>query len=60
MSSISTLKSCSLYFMHYNFVRMHQTLRCTPAMAAGITTTLWDLADMVRVLEEWEDSRAVQ
>lgn len=34
-----------------------QTLRCTPAMAAGVSTTLWQLADMVKALEEWE-SRA--
>lgn len=40
--------------MHYNFVRIHQTLRCTPAMAAGVTRKLWELADMFRVLEEWE------
>lgn len=44
----------AIYFMHYNFVRIHQTLRCTPAMAAGVTAKLWDLADLVRVLEEWE------
>jgi IS1 family transposase len=44
----------AIYFMHYNFVRIHQTLRCTPAMAAGITTKLWELADMVKVLEDWE------
>jgi IS1 family transposase len=44
----------AIYFMHYNFVRIHTTLRCTPAMAAGVTTKLWELADMVRVLEEWE------
>jgi IS1 family transposase len=50
----------AIYFMHYNFVRIHQTLRCTPAMAAGVTETLWDLADMVRVLEEWEERRAGQ
>ena len=42
--------------MHYNFVRIHQTLRCTPAMAAGVTTSLWELADMVKVLEDWEAS----
>jgi hypothetical protein len=40
--------------MHYNFVRIHQTLRCSPAMAAGVTQTLWELTDMVNVLEEWE------
>jgi IS1 family transposase len=42
----------AIYFMHYNFVRIHQTLRCTPAMAAGVTTTLWELADMVKVFED--------
>jgi len=44
----------AIYFMRYNFVRIHQTLRCTPAMAAGVTTKLWELADMVKVLEDWE------
>ena len=46
--------SLAIYFMHYNFVRIHQTIRCTPAMAAGVTDHLWELADMVRVLEAWE------
>jgi IS1 family transposase len=44
----------SIYFMHYNFVRIHQTLRVTPAMAAGVTSRLWELADMVQALEDWE------
>jgi IS1 family transposase len=46
--------SVAIHTMHYNFVRIHQTLRCTPAMAAGVSATLWDLADMVKVLEAWE------
>jgi len=46
--------SVAIHTMHYNFVRIHQTLRCTPAMAAGVTTKLWELADMVKVLEDWE------
>ena len=46
--------SVAIHTMHYNFVRIHQTLRCTPAMAAKVTTNLWELADMVKVLEEWE------
>ncbi len=46
--------SVAIHTMHYNFVRIHQTLRCTPAMAAGVTTTVWELADMVKVLEAWE------
>jgi hypothetical protein len=40
--------------MHYNFVRIHQTLKVTPAMAAGVTAKLWEMADMVKVLEDWE------
>ncbi len=46
--------SVAIHTMHYNFVRLHQTLRCTPAMAAGVSKTLWELADMVKVLEAWE------
>src|ERR1035438_65934 len=34
---------CSLHFLHYNFCRVHQSLRITPAMAAGITDTIWPL-----------------
>ena len=44
----------AVYFMHYNFVRIHQTLKVTPAMAAGVTDKLWEMLDMVRVLEDWE------
>jgi IS1 family transposase len=49
--------SVAIHTMHYNFVRIHQTLRCTPAMAAGVSTTLWELADMVTVLEKWEAAK---
>ena len=37
----------ALHFAHYNFVRIHQTLRCTPAMAAGITDHVWDLRELL-------------
>ena len=40
----------AIYFMHYNFVRIHQTLKITPAMAASVTGKLWEMADMVKVL----------
>ena len=43
--------SIALHFMYYNFVRIHQTLRTTPAMAAGVTDKLWDIADMVALLD---------
>jgi hypothetical protein len=44
----------SIYFMHYNFVRIHQTLRSTPAMEAGVTDRFWNLEDIVAVEDEWE------
>lgn len=43
--------SIAIHFMHYNFVRIHQTLRVTPAMAAGVTGKLWDLEDMVAMID---------
>ena len=44
----------AIYFMHYNFVRIHQTLRVTPAMAAGVTDRLLELTDIIRIIDEWE------
>ena len=41
----------ALHFMYYNFVRIHQSLRVTPAMAAGVTDTLWELEDIVRLTD---------
>jgi len=38
----------ALYFMYYNFVRIHQTLLVTPAMAAGVTDRLWEVGDIVK------------
>ncbi len=40
----------ALHFMYYNFVRIHQTLRCTPAMAAGVSDRLWKIDDLVALL----------
>jgi hypothetical protein len=39
---------------HYNFVRIHQTLRITPAMAAGVTDRVWEVSDIVALLEASE------
>ena len=44
----------ALHMMYYNFVRIHSTLRMTPAMAAGVTGRLWEMRDIIAVLEEWE------
>ena len=37
----------ALYFAYYNFCRIHSTIRCTPAMAAGITKSVWELKDLL-------------
>jgi IS1 family transposase len=44
----------ALHFAYYNLVKVHKTLRMTPAMAAGVTNRLWDVADLVAVLEAAE------
>jgi IS1 family transposase len=40
----------AIHFMHYNFVRKHQTLGKTPAQAAGLTDRKWEIADMLALL----------
>ena len=40
----------ALHFMYYNFCRIHQTLRVTPAMEAGVTDRLWDIEDILGLL----------
>jgi IS1 family transposase len=40
----------AIYFMHYNFARIHGTIRCSPAMAAGVTPHLWSVEEIVRLL----------
>jgi IS1 family transposase len=42
--------SVSITFMHYNFCRVHQTLRVTPAMAAGLTDHVWELANLIGLM----------
>ena len=41
----------ALHYMHYNFCRIHQTLRVTPAMEAGISDHVWDLDEIVALLD---------
>jgi hypothetical protein len=47
----------ALHAMYYNFVRIHQTLKVTPAMAAGVTDRLWEMGDVVNLLEAFESAR---
>lgn len=46
--------SVALHYMHYNFVRIHKTLRVTPAMQAGVTNRLWSIGDIVNLVEQAE------
>ena len=47
----NTVHAIELHFMHYNFVRIHETLRVMPAMAAGVDSSGWDVADIIGLLE---------
>ena len=40
----------ALYFVHYNFARVHQTLRVTPAMEAGLADHIWTLEEIVGLI----------
>jgi IS1 family transposase len=44
----------ALHTLYYNFIRIHQTLKVTPVMAAGVTDKLWEMDDLVTMLEQWE------
>src|ERR1700730_11065536 len=45
------IHAISLHYMYYNFAKMHSTLRCSPAMAAGVSNTLWSIEDIVALLD---------
>jgi IS1 family transposase len=40
----------ALFYMHYNFCRIHKTLRCTPAMEAGITNHVWEIGEIIDLM----------
>jgi hypothetical protein len=50
--------SVALGYFAYNFIKIHSTLRTTPAMAAGVTNRLWEVADLVALWETQELSNA--
>jgi hypothetical protein len=49
----------ALHMMAYNFVRIHGSPRCTPAIASGVCRRLWDISDIVQVIEDREARKAI-
>src|SRR5690348_9542201 len=46
----SHVASVALHYMHYNFCRIHQTLRVTPAMQAGVSDHVWEIHELIALL----------
>jgi hypothetical protein len=42
----------ALHYMHYNFCRVHKTIRVTPAMEAGLSDHVWELSELVELLDK--------
>lgn len=51
--------SVALHMLWYNFVRIHQSLRVTPAMAAGVTDRAWELEELVGLLSSKQDENGI-
>jgi hypothetical protein len=51
LAAQARIHALSLYFVFYNFVRIHKTLRVTPAMQAGIADRLWTMEDVVALID---------
>lgn len=47
----------ALNYFAYNFIKIHRTLRTSPAMAAGVTDRLWEVKDLVAMWEQFEKAR---
>jgi len=50
----SHIHALALYFAFYNFVRVHKSLRMSPAIAAGITDRLWSMEDIIAAIDTRE------
>ena len=53
------VNAVALHFVYYNFCRIHKTLRVTPAMAAKVVDRLWDVNDIVALIEAKEDAETL-
>ncbi len=45
------IANIALHYMHYNFCRIHQTLRVTPAMEAGVATHVWTITELLSLVD---------
>jgi IS1 family transposase len=48
------IASIAIHYMHYNFCRIHQTLRVTPAMESGVADHVWTISELVSILDSKE------
>lgn len=46
----------ALYFIHYNFIRSHMTLKTTPAIAAGVASHRWTMEGLIAMTERLQGS----
>jgi hypothetical protein len=47
----------ALYAVWYNFIRIHKTLRCSPAMESGIVDHLFSFEELIAIVDEWDASQ---
>ncbi len=45
------IHALAIHYFHYNFIRIHQTLKCTPAMEANVVTFKYEIGDMIELLD---------
>jgi hypothetical protein len=50
----------ALYAVWYNFIRIHKTLRVTPAMQAGVTDRLFSYEELIGIVDEWKASQRTE
>lgn len=53
------INAVAMHYIHYNFCRIHSSIRCTPAMEAGITDHVWELSELIGLLEAREQREAL-
>jgi hypothetical protein len=51
------MRSGALYFAFYNFCRIHKTIKVSPAMAAGVTDKLWNMEDIVALIDARDERK---